>query len=56
MQKVLSIKARGDRAGAEQLKKQWVDGNGDWKKQRDIIAERYLRAPKATFVYSIGGL
>jgi hypothetical protein len=56
MQTVLSIKSRGDRAGAERLKAEFVDGGGDWKRQRDVIAERWLRTPRATFVYSINGL
>jgi hypothetical protein len=56
MEKVLSIKARGDRASAERLKAQWVDDRGVWKQRRDVIAERWLRAPRSTFVYSISGL
>ena len=47
------IKARGDLAGAKQLKASYVDVDGDKKKLLDTIRERWLRAPKATFVYSI---
>jgi hypothetical protein len=53
---VLEIKARGDRPRAEQLKQRWVDAEGPWKQRRAVITERWLRAPKASFVYSIGGL
>lgn len=53
MGKVLSIKSTGDRRGATQLKSQFVDDAGDWKRQREVIAERWLRTPKATFVYAI---
>jgi hypothetical protein len=53
---VLGIKARGDRPGAERLKQQWVDAEGPWKQRRALIAERWLRAPKASFVYAIDGL
>jgi hypothetical protein len=53
---VLGIKARGDRPAAEQLKQQWVDADGPWKQRRELIAERWLRAPKASFVYSLSGL
>jgi hypothetical protein len=52
--KVLTIKSRGDRAGAERLKAEFVDADGEWKRQRALIADRWLRTPKATFVYSIG--
>lgn len=55
-QQVLQIKGQGNRQAAEGLKQQWVDGAGPWKDRRDVISERWLRAPKASFVYSIGGL
>ncbi|MEO6953938.1 MAG: hypothetical protein ABI321_19205 [Polyangia bacterium] len=51
--RVLKIKARGDKKDAEALKAAYVDDTGEWHKLRDIIAERWLRAPKASFVYSI---
>lgn len=50
---VLKIKARGDKTGAEQLKAQFVDGQDDFAKLKAVVAERWLRAPKATFVYSV---
>jgi hypothetical protein len=55
-QLVFGIKARGDRDAAERLKRQWVDADGVWKERRGLITERWLRAPKASFVYSIAGL
>ncbi len=54
--RVLRIKSRGDRRGAERLKKEWVDDDNDWKKTRQVIAERWRRAPKASYVFSVGGL
>ncbi|MET0789961.1 MAG: hypothetical protein ABW061_00440 [Polyangiaceae bacterium] len=53
---VARIKARGDKPGAEQLKAKWVDSEGDFKSLRAVVAERWLRAPKASFVYSLTGL
>jgi hypothetical protein len=51
--RVLRIKGRGDRADAEALKASFVDSKDEWAQLRGIIAERWLRAPKATFVYSV---
>jgi hypothetical protein len=53
---VLAIKSKGDRAAAERLKKRWVDDDDEWKKLRDVIAERWLRATRASFLYSVRGL
>jgi len=50
---VLKIKATGDRAGAENLKAEFVDASNDFAKVKGAIAERWLRAPRATFVYSL---
>ena len=50
---VLTIKARNDKAGAERLKAQFVDGRNDFAGIKATITERWLRAPKATFVYSV---
>ncbi|PYS01387.1 MAG: hypothetical protein DMG16_12890 [Acidobacteria bacterium] len=50
---VLKIKATGDRTGAENLKAEFVDRNNDFGKIKTVITERWLRAPKATFVYSL---
>jgi hypothetical protein len=52
-ERVLHIKAAGDRAGAASLKAEFVDVGGEWAQRREVIRERYLRAPKATLVYSI---
>jgi hypothetical protein len=56
LQQVLQIKARGDRASGEKLRAEWVDAEGPWKQTRAVIAERWLRAPKASYMYSIRGL
>lgn len=53
---VLQIKGRGDKAGADALKKRWVDDEGAFKSQRALIADRWLRSPKSSFVYSVSGL
>jgi len=44
------IKAQGDKKKAEDLTREYVDGNA---KLRDMITERYLRYPKQSFVYSV---
>jgi hypothetical protein len=46
------IKGKGDKAGAEELKKQYVDVAAD-DKLRKTITERVLRQPKPSFYYSI---
>jgi hypothetical protein len=50
---VLRIKARADKAAAEKLKADFVDGKNDFAAIKDIVTDRWLRAPKATFVYSL---
>jgi hypothetical protein len=50
---VVGIKGRGDKALAEKVKKEFVDDAGAWADARKIIEERWLRAPKASFVYAI---
>lgn len=50
---VLQIKARGDKAGAEKLKADFVDAKDDFASLKGVIAERWLRSPKASFVYSV---
>lgn len=50
MQTVAQIKARGDRAEAEKMVKKYVD---EGKIPFAIITERYLRHPKASFVYAL---
>jgi hypothetical protein len=51
MKLVASIKARGDKAAAEALIAKYVDASTVVPHEK--IAERFLRAPKASFVYSI---
>jgi hypothetical protein len=54
---VLGIKSRADKAGAEALLAKYVDNKGDeYAAIKDAITERYLRSPKASFVYSVSGL
>ena len=53
---VLRIKGRGDKAAALALKQRWVDDEGAFKEQRALIASRWLRSAKSSFVYSITGL
>jgi hypothetical protein len=53
MREVAGIKARGDKPKAEALVKEFVDVEGDKKVLLDTIRERWLRAPKASFVYAI---
>jgi hypothetical protein len=50
---VLGVKARGDRALAERTRDQWISDGTDWAERRNVIQQRWLRAPKASFVYSI---
>ncbi len=51
--RVLMIKASGNRRDAEALMAEFVDGKDAWADLRVTITNRWLRAPKATFVYSI---
>jgi len=53
MKEVAGIKARGDVRRAKKLIERYVDVEGDEKKLLDTIKKRWLRAPKATFVYSV---
>lgn len=50
---VLGIKARGDKPAAVKLIEAYVDKDGEWKRLRGVIEERWLRAPRASFVYSV---
>jgi len=47
------IKSRGDRALAEQTRDRWTTPGTEWAGLRGVIEERWLRAPKASFVYAI---
>jgi hypothetical protein len=50
---VFSAKAKGDKKAAEALKAEFVDKAGPWKDVQGVITERWLRLPKASFVYAI---
>jgi hypothetical protein len=50
---VLQLKARGDKAAAERLKAKYVDDKDDYAATKATITERWLRAPRATFVYGL---
>ena len=50
---VLQIKASGNKKRAEELKAQFVDADDDFAKTKTAITERWLRAPKASFVYAV---
>lgn len=51
MKEVAGIKARGDKAAAEKLIARYVDS--EEVVPHKLIAERFLRHPKASFVYSV---
>jgi len=51
--KVLEIKGKGNKAGALALQKEMVDDENEWKRLRGMIQERWLRQPKASFVYAV---
>ncbi|MBI5608844.1 MAG: hypothetical protein HY902_08175 [Deltaproteobacteria bacterium] len=53
MAQVAGIKARGDKPAALALRKQMVEDPGPWADLRKIIADRWLRAPKASYLYAI---
>lgn len=50
---VLGIKGRGDKALAEKTRDAFVKDGTTWAALRGTIQERWLRAPKASFVYAI---
>lgn len=51
--RVLRAKGKGDKKDALAMKAAFVDGKDAWADLRGTIAERWLRAPKASFVYSL---
>jgi hypothetical protein len=51
--RVLMAKGKGDKKDAEAMVAAFVDAKDDWAKTREVITERWLRAPKATFVYAL---
>jgi hypothetical protein len=50
---VLQIKARADAAEAQRLKARFVDAHDELASLRSTLTSRWLRAPRATFVYSL---
>ncbi|MCO4763206.1 MAG: hypothetical protein KC502_16935, partial [Myxococcales bacterium] len=50
---VYGIKARGDASAAKTLLGKYVTPDNDFAKLRDIIRVRWLRAPRASFIYSL---
>src|SRR5262249_43044143 len=50
---VLAIKAKGDKDGAEKLRTEFVDADGEWKRLRDVVRDRWLRVAKTSFVYAV---
>ncbi|TKD13323.1 hypothetical protein [Polyangium fumosum] len=50
---VAKIKGSGDKPGAEALVAKYVDAPGAYADLKKTITERWLRQPKASFVYSI---
>jgi hypothetical protein len=53
MATVGGVKGRGDKKGATELVKEFVDKEGQTKELLETIRTRWLRAPRASFVYSI---
>ena len=51
--RVLTIKAQGNHAEAQVLQASFVTPKGEWQTLMDIIRDRYLRFPRASFLYSI---
>jgi hypothetical protein len=51
--RVVRVKGGGSRRDAEALKAEFVENQGDaWATVRDELSKRWLRAPKATYLYS----
>jgi hypothetical protein len=53
MARVAKAKGKGDKADAQAMVRDFVDAKDAWAELRGVITERWLRAPKASFVYSI---
>ena len=53
MTRVAQIKARGDKPAAEQLLEPYVKNGTDFATLRGVIRDRWLRVPKAAFVYAV---
>ena len=52
-ERVLKVKGKGDKKDALAMKASFVDSKDSWADLRGVIAERWLRAPRATMVYSV---
>ena len=52
-QVALGVKARGDVAAAQALEAEFVRGGGAFGEVLRVVAERWLRYPGATFLYSV---
>ena len=50
---VLQIKSQADAPGSERLKARFVDAHDEFASLKTTLTSRWLRAPKATFVYSL---
>jgi len=50
---VAKIKGSGDKKGAEALVAEFVDAEGAPQEHMSRVKERWLRAPRASFVYSV---
>lgn len=50
--RVAKVKGKGDKKDALAIKASFIDAQDDWAELRAVIAERWLRAPKASFVYA----
>ncbi|HEY4222942.1 MAG TPA: hypothetical protein VGO62_16410, partial [Myxococcota bacterium] len=50
---VLHIKGAGDKPAAEKMRDEFCEAPGAWADMRKTIADRWLRQPKASFVYAI---
>ncbi|MEQ9496716.1 MAG: hypothetical protein RIT81_07655 [Deltaproteobacteria bacterium] len=53
MTRVARIKGSGDKKDAEKIVAEFVDVEGEQKQALAIITDRWLRAPKASFVYAV---
>ena len=53
MRRVVGIKARGDVPGAHALVAAYVERQDAWQRLCEVIRTRWLRAPKANFVYAV---
>ena len=55
MRQAAGIKSRGDVDGAKKLIAEFVNVTGDALSLRETLQKRWLRAPKASYVYAIDG-